>query len=90
MVPRKQRSAGNRLNPFEIRASLKRRMAGVSRRNHRLNPFEIRASLKLNGLTEYLNLVSLNPFEIRASLKPESDRNRTLLSVLIPLKSGQA
>ena len=81
------------LNPFEIRASLKRvqRCPRICWRCLGLNPFEIRASLKRIKPGKLPPLRSLNPFEIRASLKPygEGLYNREI-HVLIPLKSGQA
>ncbi len=59
------------LNPFEIRASLKREPPSFTNpKLPGLNPFEIRASLKVTKKTLPSRLPRLNPFEIRASLKP--------------------
>ena len=56
------------LNPFEIRASLKREDTGEDIEVG-LNPFEIRASLKRSKNWKAWDSSRLNPFEIRASLK---------------------
>ena len=68
--PRFKRWQYGGLNPFEIRASGKRRLPVINRPpSGRLNPFEIRASGKRPVSVHYNRDLSLNPFEIRASGK---------------------
>ena len=57
------------LNPFEIRAGLKRAPSPDNDFVLCLNPFEIRAGLKRRLADGRVHGPGLNPFEIRAGLK---------------------
>ena len=84
------KTTAQRLNPFEIRASVQRRTPCKTSPMIRLNPFEIRASVQPKGPGEPRHhRRSLNPFEIRASVQLQELRNIASADwVSIPLKSG--
>ena len=54
-----------------------------------LNPFEVREVLQVGPVIELLEALGLNPFEVREVLQAAVAGIMSLVTVLIPLKSGR-